>query len=100
MSGAVPDVTRNTILHTLCDSEKLSLALKVLNRQLEKECFPDIMTFMILIESNLLGKCGQAMNETRSKGCKPDAVTYNVLVNGIRKEVNEAIKILNDMPSY
>ncbi|GAV72028.1 PPR domain-containing protein/PPR_1 domain-containing protein/PPR_2 domain-containing protein/DYW_deaminase domain-containing protein, partial [Cephalotus follicularis] len=106
MNVAADVVTYNTILRSLCDSGKLKQAMEVLNRQLQKECYPDVITYTILIEATCresgVGQAMKLLDEMRTRGCKPDVVTYNVLVNGICKEgrLDEAIKFLDSMPSY
>ena len=90
MSVAPDVVTYDTILRSLCDSGKLKQAMEVLDRQLQRECYPNLGTYTILIEATYResgsGKAMELLDEIRSKGCEPDSFIYNIVMSGICKE--------------
>lgn len=85
--GRKPNVkTYTVILKFLCDDGKIKEALRLLNK-VEEGCFPDLITFNILLRElchqDMLGMMYALLGHINQKGFSPNQFTYASLAGGL-----------------
>lgn len=110
--GRKPDiVTYNSLLEVLCKdkdalcNDRMKKVFKIVEEMKDNECYPDLMTYTILIGGmGLIGWPDRAWNllaEMREHGYYPDAAAYNAVIKNfcMAGRVQYAYKVFDEMVS-
>ncbi|KAF9606664.1 hypothetical protein IFM89_027708 [Coptis chinensis] len=97
------DVAYTTLIHGLCEDERISEAFALYGKMGDDYCRPTVRTYTVLISA--LCRAGRRLEAfdlyrgMKERGCEPNFYTYNVLIDSLCKEkkLDDAHMMLNEI---